>query len=59
MHAKALIENGKTDRIYGFLTKSKSQFSALLKLDGERVVFEESEFENQGLITPKTISNII
>ena len=47
MHAKALLENGKTDRIYGFLTKNKSKFSAILKLDGDKTVFEDMEYENQ------------
>ena len=47
MHAKALMENGKTDRIYGFLTKSKSKFSAILKLEDGKSVFEDIEYENQ------------
>ena len=48
MHARALLENGQTERIYGFLTKSNSRFSAILRLDGDKVVFEGAEFENQG-----------
>ena len=47
MHAKSLIENGKTDRIYGFLTKNKTKFSAVLKLDNGKAIFEDIEYENQ------------
>ncbi len=47
MHAKSLMENGKTDRIYGFLTKNKSKFSAILKLEDGKCVFEDIEYENQ------------
>ena len=43
-HAKALLENGVTDRIYGFLSKNGNEFSSVLKLEGDKVVFTESEF---------------
>ena len=46
MHARTLLENGKTERIYGFLTKANSPFSAILRLDKDKVVFEDTKFEN-------------
>ena len=46
MHAKSLMENGKTERIYGFLTKNKSRFSAILKLEDGKAVLTDMEYEN-------------
>ena len=59
MHAKALLEKGQTDRIYGFLTKNNSRFSAILKLDGDRVVFDSSEFENQASESQNPIGEVV
>ena len=59
MHAKAIIENGQTERIYGFLTKSNSRFSAILKLDGDKVVFENTEFENQAQESTNALGEVV
>lgn len=59
MHAKALLENGQTERIYGFLTKNNKRFSAILKLDGDKVVFENSEFENQATESSNPVGEIV
>ncbi|MBO5313208.1 MAG: topoisomerase C-terminal repeat-containing protein [Clostridia bacterium] len=45
-HARALLENGQTERIFGFLSKNNKRFSAILKLDGDKVAFDGTEFEN-------------
>ncbi len=58
-HAKALIENGKTERIYGFLTRNKSRFSAILRLEGDKVVFENSEFENQASESANPVGEVV
>ena len=42
-HAKALLANGKTNKISGFISKNNKSFDAVLKLDEEgKVVFDFS-----------------
>ena len=43
LEAKVLLSGGRTDVIDGFVSKKGTNFSARLKLEGEKVVFE---FEN-------------
>ena len=59
IHAKALIENGKTDRIYGFLTKNNKPFSAILRLEGDKVVFDSTEFEDNSTESSNPVGEVI
>ena len=40
IEAKALLTDGKTEILDGFTSKKGTQFSARLKLDGDKVVFD-------------------
>ncbi len=53
--AKALIENGRTPTLSGFISKKGTEFSAILKLEGEKVVFE---FEKGGY-APRISGNFV
>ena len=39
-NAKLLLSEGRTSKIQGFISKNGKQFSARLKLDGEKIVFD-------------------
>lgn len=39
-NARMLLETGKTSKIEGFISKSGKSFDAVLKLDGDRAVFD-------------------
>ncbi|MBQ8848817.1 MAG: topoisomerase C-terminal repeat-containing protein [Clostridia bacterium] len=39
-HAKQLLQNGRTDKIKGFKSKTGKDFDAVIKLDGDRCVFD-------------------
>ena len=41
-HAKQLLENGRTETIKGFVSKSGKTFDASLKLDGDKCAFDFS-----------------
>ncbi len=39
-HAKMLLEKGETSKIEGFVSKAGKTFSAKLKLEGEKIIFD-------------------
>ncbi len=41
-HAKQLLEAGHTEKIQGFISKNGKSFDAVLKIDGDRCVFDFS-----------------
>ena len=40
--ARELLENGKTTKLKGFISKNDKPFDGALKLDGDKVVFDFS-----------------
>lgn len=40
LHAKQLLEGGRTEKIDGFVSRNDKQFSAFLKMDNSKIVFD-------------------
>ncbi len=50
-NAKLLLENGRSSNIKGFISKAGKSFDAVLKLEGDKIVFEFDDSKKEKTIT--------